>query len=282
MNKLPKLYKSEQHRDLRELLIYAEKNFGDKDAFILKHKEGKNVSYEHITYTNFLEDVAHFSSYLTDIGCTGKKIALIGNNSYEWIVTYFATVCGIGTIVPLDKGLPYEEILSSVKQSGSEILVYDKIHDPMAEKLSSDNDHSIKEFISTENMKEYLDAGKSSFDNGNRSFYENSIDPDKLSIMIFTSGTTSKAKAVMLSHRNITSDIYGISSSIKGDTTDVNMAFLPFHHTLGATATMMMFHFGAVTTFCDGLKYLQKNLVEYGVSIFVCVPLLIEGIYKKM
>ena len=103
-----------------------------------------------------------------------------------------------------------------------------------------------------------------------------------MSIILFTSGTTSKSKAVMLSHRNIASNITAMNKVEKFLSTDVNMAFLPFHHTFGSTGILIFLNHGCTNVFCDGIRHIQANMKEYKVSIFVCVPLLIEAMYKKI
>ncbi|MBQ4372170.1 MAG: AMP-binding protein, partial [Firmicutes bacterium] len=108
------------------------------------------------------------------------------------------------------------------------------------------------------------------------------VDGNALSIILFTSGTTSLSKAVMLSQFNITHNCWSVSSAEDLRTGDVNMAFLPYHHTFGSTGQTMMSYVGMTTVFCDGLKYIQKNICEYGVSVFICVPLLIESIHKRI
>ena len=108
------------------------------------------------------------------------------------------------------------------------------------------------------------------------------IDKFENQIILFTSGTTSLSKAVLLSHYNLVENIYGLQLAEDIHRGDVNMAFLPYHHTFGSTGQTLMLACGVTTTYCDGLKYLQKNIVEYKVSVFFCVPLLIESIYKKV
>lgn len=283
MNKhLPILYKHKQHENIRELINYACEHYGEKDAFILKHKKGKQVSYEHISYNEFKSDIVNFATYLNKQGFADKRIAIIGDNSYQWLVAYFAAVCGIGVVIPLDKGLPFEEAENSLVRSKADILIYDDKHKKIIDEVIASDKCSVSRYISMSSMKELIKEGEKAFENGNNSYYDREINPDEMAIMLFTSGTTSQAKAVMLSHTNITSNIFAIVSSIKITSDDTNMAFLPFHHTFGSTGAMAMIHYGVCTTFCDGLKYLQKNLVEYHVSVFICVPLLIEGIYKKV
>ena len=117
---------------------------------------------------------------------------------------------------------------------------------------------------------------------GDRSYEATEINPDVMSLILFTSGTTSVSKAVMLSHRNLASNIYALTCCEEVFPSDVNMAFLPFHHTFSSTGITFILTKGATNVFCDGLKYIAQNLKEYEVSIFICVPLIIEAIYKKI
>ena len=281
MKNLPILYKGVLHENIRALIDYSANKYSSRDAFILKHKKGKEVSYEHVSYKKFREDIIHFSTYLNSQGYKENRIAIIGDNSYQWLIGYFATVCGLGVVVPLDKGLPYEEIITSLESSEATVLLYDKAHTKVIEKIKEANT-TVTRFICMDDFSEMILEGKKEYENGNNYYYERQIDNEAMAIMLFTSGTTSKAKAVMISHKNITSNIYSVTSSIMMYPEDRNMAFLPFHHTFGSTGIMLMLHYGTCTAFCDGLKYLQKNLVEYKISVFICVPLLIEGIYKKV
>jgi long-chain acyl-CoA synthetase len=115
-----------------------------------------------------------------------------------------------------------------------------------------------------------------------RSYEETEIHADEMSLILFTSGTTSASKAVMLSHRNLASNIYALNCCEEIFPTDVNIAFLPFHHTFSSTGITFILSKGATNVFCDGLKYIAQNLKEYQVSVFICVPLIIEAIYKKI
>lgn len=280
---LPNLYPGIQHTDIRDLIENCAKNYGQLSAFILKHKKSrKDFTYEEISYNTLREHVIGLTTYFIEEGYQDKRIAIIGANCYNWIITYFAAAIGPGVVVPLDKGLPFEEIISSLERSGADALVYDKVHKQDVENLMKNNTTKVKLFIPMEDIREKVDEGYKKYIDGNNFYNEKTIDPNAMSIMLFTSGTTAKSKAVMLSHSNIMANIYAVSASIHVEPGETNMAFLPFHHTLGATGMMIMLHYGSKTAFCDGLKYLQKNLVEYKVSVFICVPLLIEGIYKKI
>ena len=131
-------------------------------------------------------------------------------------------------------------------------------------------------------MNEVKSIGAKELANGDKSYIEAEINNKEMAAIIFTSGTTSMAKGVMLSHYNIASNIYCMQLVEKAYDTDVNMAFLPFHHTFGSTGLLFFLAHGATNVFCDGLRYIQDNMKEYHVSCFVCVPLLIESIYKKV
>lgn len=275
--------------DFRDMLNKSAEKFGDADAFIIKHsKSRKDFEYEHISFSRFREDVHAFGEGLLSRQGKGKRIAIVGKNRYEWILSYFTVLGGLGICVPLDKGLPYEELESSLIRSGADILIFDKAHLKVVERLKAEGKTNVSEFIAMEEIEdfptilEYMAEGGSLVDSGSREYQHLSVDPEKIDILLFTSGTTSMAKAVMLCQRNIMANLNSINTVIKVYPGDVSMAFLPYHHTFGAIGQFVMIAQGATTTYCDGLKYLQKNLVEYRVSVFFCVPLLIESIYKKV
>ena len=131
-------------------------------------------------------------------------------------------------------------------------------------------------------IRELLDKGEEELREGNKEFKSLRVDREALSNLIFTSGTTSAAKAVMLCQRNIMFNVFSLKQVEDIRHGDVNIALLPYHHTFGATGQLLMYACGATTVFCDGLKYLQKNFVEYHVSVFIGVPLLMEAMYKKI
>ena len=222
-------------------------------------------------------------------GWHGKRIAVVGPNSYNWMATFFATLGGVGTIVPLDRGLPYEELESSLARSYADVLVFDETtHKEMVEKLKADGKILVKEYISMkelegyENLNDLREQGKKALEEGFEDYKTVPIDENAVTILLFTSGTTSMSKAVMLSQQNILSNVKAMEATENFIHGDINMAFLPYHHTFGSVGQTVMLACGVATAYCDGLKYLQKNLVEYKVSVFFCVPLLIESIYKKV
>lgn len=276
------------HKNFKEMLSYCAKNYIKAPAFILKHKKGKEVSYEEITFAQMEKTVNAVGTSMLKRGMQGKNIAIIGNNSYPWLIAYFATLGGIGTCVPLDKGLPYEELEASLNRSYADILFFGKEQKERVEKIKSEGKTNIKEFICLNDIEGYANIndmeqeGAALLASGNQEYLNLPIDEKAVSILLFTSGTTSMAKAVMLSQYNILVNIHTMLTCEDIREGDVNMAFLPYHHTFGSTGQFVMMAAGVTTAFCDGLKYLQKNMVEYKVSVFFCVPLLVESIYKKV
>lgn len=276
------------HENLRDMMNYAADTYKGDTAFIIKHKQKKEISYEYIPFEKFRDDVNGFGTAMLQKGWQGKRIAVIGKNRYEWMLGYFASQCGLGLCVPLDRGLPYEELESSLQRSRADVLIFDPDQLSIVDELKKKNSCNVTEFISMDPLEGYDDvramteSGFKALENGYEDYLSLPIDPMAVSLILFTSGTTSMAKAVQLSQHNLTSNVYAMLTCEDIRRGDISMAFLPYHHTFGAIAQLDMIASGVVTTYCDGLKYLQKNIVEYKVTIFVCVPLLVESIYKKI
>lgn len=283
-----KLEPAKEYVTVKDCLKAAIEKYSKNIAFVIKHKQGKEINYTDITYEQFGNDIRNFGTELIKLGLENKRIAIIGKNSYEWAVAYCSVLCGVGITVPLDKGLQENETLVSLQRSKADALIFDKEHLELVNKIKENNNTNIKYFICMNSNEDgenlYLyDLIKKGEQSKNDTRYENhKINPDEMSTLVFTSGTTAKSKAVMLSQRNIASNIYSLESYEKIYDTDVNMAFLPMHHMFGSTGLLLFLSRGAKNVFCDGLRHIQENLKEYKVSVFVCVPLLLEGIYKKI
>ena len=279
-----------EYATIREYIRIAVKKYAKNVAFKIKNKDGKKVTYTNITYEKFNHQMQALGTELINIGLENKRIAIIGKNSYEWALSYTTIMCGVGVTVPLDKGLQENEILISLQRSKADAVIFDKDYMDIMSKIKAENSTNIKYFIcmnskeNEENLYFYdlIKKGAERLKNKNRKFEEHKIDPDKMASIVFTSGTTSLAKGVMLSNRNIASDLYYMDRAEKVFETDVNIAFLPFHHTFGSTGLLLYLSHGVTNVFCDGLRHVQENLKEYKVSLFVCVPLLLEAMYKKI
>ena len=291
-------YDAKLHENFRELIEYGAEKYNTRNAFIIKHKiNRKECTYEYKTFADVRDDVNAFGSKLLSMGLKDKRIAIIGKNRYEWFLTYLSTLCGLGISVPLDKGLPLEEAESSIIRSFSDVIVFDKDHLNEVQTIKENGNTKLECYICMDELDEstkesfggqlfcmpnLIKEGYEIIKSGNTEYMELPVDRKKSTIILFTSGTTSMSKAVLLSQYNITSNVYGALQAEQFLPGDINMAFLPYHHTFGSTGQMVMLASGITTAYCDGLKYLQKNIVEYKVSVFVCVPLLIESIYKKV
>ena len=275
-----KLYDAEKFDTIKEYI---------NNAFILKNKNGKNISYTNITYEMFGQDIKSLGTALIDLGLENKKIAIIGKNRYEWASAFVSILCGVGITVPLDKGLPEQEIISSIERANADAIIFEDEYSDCMKKIQNTNSN-VKEFIcmnsdcnkSFKTISDLISIGNKLLEKGDTRYENHKIDPDGVASIIFTSGTTSMSKAVLLSNRNIASNIYNINLAEKIYDTDVNMAFLPLHHTFGSTGLLLFLADGVTNVFCDGLRHIQSNLKEYKVSVFVCVPLLLEAMYKKI
>ena len=285
-----KIYDAKTFKNIREILDNSAELYPDNKAFIIKEKKGKDVKYKNITYKDFRNQINYLGTALIELGLKDKRVAIISKNRYEWALTYFTVLSGVGITVPLDKGLKEEEIISCLVRSKADSIVFEKEFLDTMKRAKENKDVKIKEYICMDDIEEegiikiseVLKDGEKLLKEGNKKYVNAEIDEEKMATIIFTSGTTSMSKAVMLSNKNIAANITDMLYTEKVYDTDVNMAFLPFHHTFGSTGVLFFLTNGATNVFCDGLKYVQKNLVEYKVSVFVCVPLLIESMYKKI
>ncbi len=288
------IYQTKEYYNLKEVLANAFENYPENIAFKIKNHNAENITYREIKYKEFEKEINSLGTALIDMGMKNKRIAVIGKNRYEWILSYVAVVNGTGIVVPLDKGLPDEEIRSSLERSKTDCVIFAKDYIDCMKKIKEENTTQIEKFICMDELSEaekkegfsylgdLLENGKKLLEAGNKEFVNAEIDNNKMSVILFTSGTTSKSKAVALSHRNIASNIEAMNKVEGIRSTDVNMAFLPLHHTFGCTGILLFLNHGCTNVFCDGIRHIQSNLKEYKVSVFVCVPLLIEAMYKKI
>lgn len=254
-------------------------------AFILKEKSEKNVNYQKITYREFGEQVNRFGAGLFELGLQGKRIAIIGKNRYEWTLSYVSILLGDMTAVPLDKGLTDIEIRNSLLQSRADCIIFEEKYFDIISQLKNEGEINLKELI----CMEKIDGVKSVEDvmalgsKERKDEYMNcEVCSNEMRILLFTSGTTSASKGVMLTQRNIVENIYSMKCVETFYPSDVNLAFLPYHHTFGSTGQLIMLASGVATAFPDGLRHIAENFREYQVSLFVGVPLLIESIYGKI
>ncbi len=278
------------YSDFRALINGCADRFGDDIAFQIKtRKETKTAPAEYRT-RSFIEvkkDVDALGAAWLRRGMAGKRLAIIGKNRYEWILGYWAHLCGLGIAVPLDKDLPQEELEQSLRKAKADALYFDLAHMPLVDALKQKPDFAHLQYFCMDDVAGFDSTEKllaeGAADSVAQTEYRSlPVDGKALAVILFTSGTSGLAKAVQLSQFNMTHNIWSVLSAEDLRHGDVNMAFLPYHHTFGSTGQTMMYAAGMKSVYCDGLKYIQKNIVEYKVSVFICVPLLIEAIYKRI
>ncbi|MBQ7718837.1 MAG: AMP-binding protein [Clostridia bacterium] len=268
------LYEVKKITDLKDMLEQSAKTFNEKTAFLMKC----DGQYMPITYSQFKRDVDALGTALIDLGLKDKRIAVIGENRYEWAVAYMAVVCGTGVVVPLDKELPEDEVRPLIEIADLEAIIYSPKNAKIVESVKIN--HKIN--METD-LKELIKKGNELIEKGNREFLDAKIDAEKMSILLFTSGTTSSAKAVMLSHSNICINLMAMCSMINVDINDTMLSILPLHHTYECTCGFLAaIYRGCTVAYCEGLRYIAKNIKEAKATLILCVPLLAENIYRKI
>lgn len=273
-------------RTLKEMLALSTEIFPANSAFKVKNR-GKIESVSFLQLTN---DVRNLGTELHSLELSDKRVGIIGENSYPWFNVFLSVVCGGGVAVPFDKGFTPEELATCIKRSGVSALFYDEKHGEMVHKAAeiaaegSDEDQiTLFKMIGESNVIDQMKiSGELKIKSGNTDYINIEISENSPAVILFTSGTTSSSKAVVLTHNNILSNTRDMHEYEDFYPDDVNMAFLPLHHSFGLGGVIVFMAAGACSVFCDGLKYITKNLAEYGVTVFVGVPLLVENMYKKI
>ena len=274
--------------NLKDMLNQTKELYGERIAFKVK-RDGKIYS---ITHNEFNNHVNNLGTKLIEMGLKDKRIAIIGENRYEWAMAYLAVSCGTGVVVPLDKLLPASEIESLLIRSEAECIFYTDKYKDIMENIKNNQTTKLKKYISMDeekhketvySQKQLINEGMELIKNGNKEFINAKIDEDKMTFMLFTSGTTAASKAVMLSHTNIASNLVNIDGNFKIHETDLFLSFLPLHHTFECTAGFLLpIYKGGAIAYCEGIKHIPENLKEYEATIFCAVPALFEGMYKKV
>lgn len=275
--------------NIKELIYNSVKLYKDNVAFVTKvKKEDKSVEYVNYTYQNLLDDINAFGTSLYKLGLKGKRIAIVGRNRYEWAVSHISNLFGGIVSVPIDKELQLNELEDSLVRAKADAIVFDEKYEENIAKIKQNGKTNIHSFICMGDLDKYikfddlLKEGRKQIKNGNEEFINNEVNSEIMSILLFTSGTTSKSKAVMLNQKGLATNIADMLMVESLYPTDTNIAFLPFHHIFGSTGMLVMLASGVKTVFPDGLRYIKQNLKEYGVSVFVGVPLLVNKMYENI
>ena len=276
--------------DLKDMLKQTGEVYGDRPAYIFKtEKEGE---FRTITHKEFRDEINALGTALIKMGLKDKRIAVISENRYEWELAYLSIAAGTGVVVPLDKALPENEIESLILRSQVEAILYSKKYDEIMNKLREKKNTNLKYFISMEleendngiySQKLLVEKGKKLIADGDPSYLNAKIDAEGMGIMLFTSGTTAMSKAVMLSHKNILTNIMDITQRFDLNEEDRLLSFLPLHHVFECTVGFLYpVSIGACLCFCEGVKHMADNIKEFDITAMISVPAVFDIIYRKV
>ena len=276
--------------DLKDMLNQTGEVYGDRPAYIFKTEEkGK---FRTITHKEFRENINALGTTLIQMGLKDKRIALISENRYEWELSYLAVAAGVGVIVPLDKALPDNELESLILRSQVEAIIYSSKYDVIMNTLREKKNTNLKYFISMdleENTqgiyaeKALVEKGKKLLADGNKTYIDAQIDAEKMGIMLFTSGTTAMSKAVMLSHKNLVTNVMDIIQRFDLTDEDRFLSFLPLHHVFECTVGFLYpISIGGSIAFCEGVKHMAENIKEFEITAMISVPAVFDIIYRKV
>ena len=290
VNAKKKLHKFRKITDLKDMINQSAQEFADKPAF--KYKTKTPGQFNVITYKQFLDEINSLGTKLIDMGLIGKRIAIISENRYEWCLAYMAIACGTGVVVPLDKLLPANELETLIVRSGAEAIFYSSKYDEIMKDIKQRQTTDIRYYISMDldkrqdgvySQKELVEKGKELIEKGNRKFLDAKIDNETMGFMLFTSGTTAMSKAVMLSHKNIVTNLMDIASVLNLDENDTLLSFLPLHHTFECTVGFLyVIYRGGSIAYCEGVRHIADNIKEYQITAMISVPALYETMYKRL
>lgn len=276
--------------NLKEMLKISGEKYGDRPAFYLEGKDLENSKI--MTHKEFRKNIDYLGTALIEMGLKNKRIAVISENRYEWEMAYLAVVCGTGIIVPLDKALPELEIENSIIRSEVEAIFYSEKYSDIMAKIQKKGTTKIKYFISMDleksdfnkySQKEIISKGKELLESGNKEFVDAKINNEEMSIMLFTSGTTNMSKAVMLSHKNICTNIIDIATCFDVNKEDRMLSFLPLHHTFECTVGFLYpLSVGSAIIFSKGIRHIGDEMKNFKITAMISVPIMMEKIYEKI
>lgn len=280
------LYEYIEISDLKDMLQKSGNLYGNNIAYKIK-RNGEYLTFSHKEIRKMINGLG---TALINMGLKNKRIAVIGENRFEWEIAYLAIACGTGIVVPLDKSLPENELRNLIERSGVEAIFYTKKYENYLIKMKHEGVGRLKHLINMDldmhtdgiySELELVQYGKNLVEDGNREFVDAKIDANTMGIMLFTSGTTSASKIVALSHKNICSNLMDIASVLDINEHDVFLSFLPLHHVFECTVGFLFsLYKGAQTVFSDGIRHIVENMNEYHVTVMASVPAIYERIFK--
>ncbi|MBQ7957892.1 MAG: AMP-binding protein [Clostridia bacterium] len=271
------LYDTIDAKVVYDIIEYSTNKYPERPVFQIP-VPGKDDLF--ITYRQFADHIEGLGTYILSKGLKNEKIAVIGENSYEWLLAYFAILGSGNTAVPLDRDLPIDDLLYNVKNSECKAVFFSKVYRDVAEKFR-EQDSGIEMYFPKAEIYDLIAEGRKLMEAGDNSFKAAEVKPDDLAAIVYTSGTTGKSKGVMLTQRNITSNAISACRNIDGEGQGV--LALPLHHTFGMVANLLApLIFGARIYMTTSIRNIQADMVKIGATAAFCVPLMAELIYKKV
>ena len=259
-------------KDIKDMIFRNAQEIPDKTAFVYPCESGEMKK----TFLDLKDDVVAFGSWMYSKKLKDKRVAIVGENSYEWLVIYMATICGGSVAVAIDKSLPEDEIAGLAKLADVDTaFISDTYFDKVGKKICRKS-WSMKEF------EEILSEGRKLARDGEaKEFIDYSLEPDRVSTILFTSGTSGVSKAVQLTNWNITYEI--THTSMLYQPTGGVLAVLPFHHAFGLVVGILMVVNWQQPIFINkSLKYVKKNMEEFGPQTMFLVPMFVEFFHKQI
>ena len=277
--------------NLKHMMVTTTDLYPNNTAFMMKFPGTKE--YESISFTRVLEEMNALGTALIAKGLKGKRIAVCGENCYYWCLSYLAAVCGVGVVVPLDKELPDGDLKGLATAAEVACVFTTKKHQAMFEEMLKNHEGSMEYVVGMYTKPEeagdvlsleaLIEEGRKLIAAGETSYINAQIDEEAMGILLYTSGTTGLSKGVMLSHKNICADLMSAPNLLEVLPTDRFFNVLPLHHTYACTCDFLVpMYKGACMAFCEGLKYIQKNLKEVKPTLFLGVPAIFEALYKTI
>lgn len=262
------------YENLKQMYHASAETYGEKTLFM--QKEGGE--YKSYSFRQYAEEVDALGTALCARGLKGKRVIVTGENGYDWVRSYMAVICGVGVVVPVDKEIPAEEIANIARESEAAAILYS---DKLSAKVEALDEGVAR--IPFSSLPALIEQGKKLIEEGDRTYLDAEIDPNAMSSLLFTSGTTGVSKGVMLSHRNICFNLSEMCQMLYIDDKDVFLSVLPIHHAYECTCGFLcQVYRGSTVAFSEGLRHITRNMQEVHPTMILCVPLLLETMYNKV
>ncbi|WP_164473143.1 AMP-binding protein [Clostridium sp. E02] len=263
-------------KTLKDVITFAAENYGGKPA--VKWQNG--ITIEERSYFQLRSDVCKIATYLKELDLNKGHIAIIGDMSYEWIVSFYGISCSSAVVIPIDKQLSNEDITHLLRKSDADCLIYDTSHKSGLIEYLQKNIESLK-FISIIESNEFPNVPDIIKSSENTDSHLSELEQDSLAAIVFTSGTTGTSKGVRLTHKNMCSGLI-VSCHFAGKSDfSTTIPILPTYHmyeiTTGIQSVIVI---GCTICIGRGLKYITQSMKQYKPTLLILVPMIVEMMHK--